>query len=187
MSELAKRSPSYHLKIIVCGSGAVGKTSIIHRYVHDRFEHNYLLTVGVEPSNRLLEINGKSGPKLVNLLIYDVAGQKQFQTLRDIFFRKAHAALLVFDLTRPETLEDLYDWKEQIDNRLGEDQIPLILCGNKSDLEDSIDIDYGKLEDEIIPDLSPIKYLETSALADINIRKAFKILTSEILRRKNIL
>ena len=173
----------YHLKIIVCGAGAVGKTSIVRRYVEDKFEFNYLLTVGLDPSNRRIEIDGI----LINLIIFDVAGQKRFQTLRDVFFRKANGALLVFDLTRPETLDELYEWKLQIDNRLGKDRIPTILVGNKSDLEDMIQIDYGLLEDEVIPDFGPIKYLETSAYQDENIRETFSILTKEILKRQGIL
>lgn len=173
----------YHLKIVVCGTGAVGKTSIVRRYVEDKFEFNYLLTVGLDPSNRRIEVNGT----LVNLVIFDVAGQKRFQTLRDVFFRKANGALLVFDLTRPETLDELYEWKQQIDDKLGKDRIPAILIGNKSDLEDMIKIDYGHLEDNVIPDFSPIKYLETSAYQDENIRETFLYLTKEILKRQGIL
>ncbi|MHA2075356.1 MAG: Rab family GTPase, partial [Candidatus Hodarchaeales archaeon] len=136
-----KQKAKYHLKIIVCGAGAVGKTSLVRRYVEDKFEFNYLLTVGMDPSNRLIEVDDV----LVNLVIFDVAGQKRFQTLREVFFRKAHGAILVFDLTRSETLDELEEWKHQIDERLGE--IPLILVGNKSDLEDQIQIDYESLED----------------------------------------
>ena len=183
MNYQVSQKAKYHLKIIVCGGGAVGKTSIVRRYIEDRFEYNYLLTVGLDPSNRQIEINGN----LINLIIYDVAGQKRFQVLREIFFRKANGALLVFDLTRPETLEELYEWQEQIDRNLGQNQIPTILIGNKSDLDEYIRIAYDDLEDEIIPELKPIKYLETSAKADINIREAFELLTREILEREGII
>ena len=178
-----EQKAKYHLKIIVCGAGAVGKTSIVRRYVEDKFEFNYLLTVGLDPSNRRIEVDGI----LVNLVIFDVAGQKRFQTLRDVFFRKANGALLVFDLTRPETLDELYEWKVQIDDRLGKDRIPTILVGNKSDLEDMIQIDYGLLEDKVIPEFKPIKYLETSAYQDDNIRETFSSLTEEILKQQGIL
>lgn len=178
-----EQKAKYHLKIIVCGAGAVGKTSIVRRYVEDKFEFNYLLTVGLDPSNRRIEVDGI----LVNLVIFDVAGQKRFQTLRDVFFRKANGALLVFDLTRPETLDELYEWKAQIDDRLGKDRIPTILVGNKSDMEDMIQIDYGLLEDEVIPEFKPIKYLETSAYQDENVRETFFSLTEEILKQQGIL
>ena len=178
-----EQKAKYHLKLIVCGAGAVGKISIVRRYIEDKFEFNYLLTIGLDPSNRRVEVDGI----LVNLVIFDVAGQKRFQTLRDVFFRKANGALLVFDLTRPETLDELYEWKQQIEDRLGKDRIPTILIGNKSDLADMIQIDYGLLEDKIIPDFSPIKYLETSAYQDENIRETFFNLTKEILKRQGIL
>ncbi|MHA1969392.1 MAG: Rab family GTPase [Candidatus Hodarchaeales archaeon] len=176
-----KQKAKYHLKIIVCGAGAVGKTSLVRRYVEDKFEFNYLLTVGMDPSNRLIEVDDV----LVNLVIFDVAGQKRFQTLREVFFRKAHGAILVFDLTRSETLDELEEWKHQIDERLGE--IPLILVGNKSDLEDQIQIDYESLEDTIIPEFKPLKYLETSAYQDKNVRETFSLITKEILSQKGII
>ena len=175
-SEKAK----YHMKIIVCGAGAVGKTSIVRRFVENKFDFNYLLTVGMEPSNRKLEVDGH----LVNLILFDVAGQERFQTLRDVFFRKASGALLVFDLTRAETLDDLYEWKEQIDNRLGKDRIPNVLIGNKADLHDKIQIDYETLEDTIIPHFKPVKYLETSAYLNQNVHEAFSIVTSEVLKTR---
>ncbi|MHA1976484.1 MAG: Rab family GTPase [Candidatus Hodarchaeales archaeon] len=173
----------YHMKIIVCGTGAVGKTSIVRRFVENKFDFNYLLTVGMEPSNRKLQVNGF----LVNLILFDVAGQKRFQTLREIFFRKASGALLVFDLTRPESLEELYEWKEQIDERLGKNRIPIVLLGNKADIENMIRIDYQALEDTVIPDFQPIKYLETSAYLNQNIHEAFSLITKEILKQQGIL
>lgn len=172
----------YHMKIIVCGTGAVGKTSIVRRFVENKFDFNYLLTVGMEPSNRKIRI----GDHLVNLIIFDVAGQERFMTLRDVFFRKASGALLVFDLTRPESIDELYSWKQQIDETLGKDSIPNILLGNKTDIEDMINIDYQFLEDTVIPDFKPIKYLETSAYLNENIHEAFASITEEILKRKGI-
>ena len=185
--DYTKEKTKYHMKIIVCGSGAVGKTSIVRRFVEDKFEFNYLLTVGMEPSNRKIEIEDSPENHLVNLLIFDVAGQDRFMTLRDVFFRKASGALMVFDLTRPETLDDLYEWKQQIDERLGADAIPTVLIGNKSDLEDSIQLDYGALEDDAIPKFKPLEYLETSAYLDQNVHKSFSILTKEIMKRQGIL
>lgn len=170
----------YHMKIIVCGAGAVGKTSIVRRFVENKFEFNYLLTIGMEPSNRKLEVDGH----MVNLILFDVAGQERFQTLRDVFFRKANGALLIFDLTRSESLDELYKWKEQIDERLGKDRIPTVLIGNKTDLHDMIKIDYESLEDTVIPHFKPLKYLETSAYLDQNIHEAFSVVAREVLKKQ---
>ncbi|MFW9995252.1 MAG: GTP-binding protein [Candidatus Odinarchaeota archaeon] len=177
---MSDRKPKYHLKIIVCGTGAVGKTSLIRRYVENKFNHHYLMTVGLEPSSRLIEIDDIP----VNLVLFDVAGQKRFETMRDIFFRGAHGGLLVFDLTRAEdTLNELGEWKEQIDQRCPEG-IPLVLIGNKSDVAT---FDRDIIEDEVIPRMETIKYLETSALLDENVSKAFEELAREILKRQGII
>ncbi|MHA1443949.1 MAG: hypothetical protein ACTSR4_04290, partial [Candidatus Hodarchaeales archaeon] len=69
--DYTKEKAKYHMKIIVCGTGAVGKTSLVRRFVENKFEFNYLLTIGMEPSNRKLEVENQ----LVNLIIFDVAGQ----------------------------------------------------------------------------------------------------------------
>ena len=170
----------YHLKLIVCGTGAVGKTSTIKRFVQNNFEEGYLLTIGMEPSNHIIEIkDGQKENIPVNLLIYDVAGQRRFQILREVFFRGAAGALFVFDLTRPQTLDELRDWHAQIMDRVGE--IPIILLGNKSDLEDQIAIDYDQLEDKFIPEFNCRKYFETSAATGKNVYDAFYKLTHEIL------
>lgn len=168
----------FHLKLIMCGTGAVGKTSIVRRFVEGKFEHRYLMTVGMEPSNRLVDIEGNK----VNLLIYDVAGQKRFETLRELFFRGAHGGFLVFDLTRAEeTLNELQEWKDQIDQRSAD--IPLILVGNKSDIAE-LDSDID--EEEIIDKLGAMIYVETSASNDTNIDKIFTELAREILTRQGI-
>ncbi|MHA2295776.1 MAG: Rab family GTPase [Candidatus Hodarchaeales archaeon] len=174
--------PKYHIKIIVCGGGAVGKTSLIRRYVENKFNHNYLMTVGMDPSNRVIEIDDIP----VNLLLYDVAGQKRFEIMRDIFFRGAHAGLLVFDISRSEeTINELVSWKNQIDERVGE--IPLILVGNKVDIKDQTIFDRDNFDDEIIPWIKPMKYMETSALKDENVNQLFEEITRAVLNRQGIL
>ena len=150
---MKEKKPNYFLKLIICGAGGVGKTAIVRRYVQNKFDHNYLLTVGMEPSNKIIDYkDGKS----CNLLIYDVAGQERFQTLREVFFRGANGALLVFDLTRAKTVDDLITWHRQILDRVG--QIPTFLIGNKSDLDNKREIDEKTIFEKLIPKFKPLKY-----------------------------
>jgi small GTP-binding protein len=178
---MTEKKPRYHLKIIVCGAGGVGKTAIVRRYVEDRFEHNYLVTVGMEPSNKIIEVPDGAKTEKVSLLIFDVAGQERFQTLREVFFRGAHGAFLVFDLTRPKSIDSLLDWYRQILDRVGE--IPIILLGNKSDLEEQISVEQAEIDTEIIPRFRALKYYPTSAFLNNNITEAFKLIAVEALKR----
>jgi small GTP-binding protein len=172
-------------KIIVCGTGGVGKTSLIRRYVENKFEENYLMTLGMDPTNTAVEIDVGGKTIVVNLIIYDVAGQDRFQSLREVFFRGAHGALLVFDLTRPETLDELEKWYRDLYDRAG--PVPTILIGNKADLEDEINIDYQTIEDVVIPKFKVIKYLETSCYLDKNVYQSFHDLVHSILVQRKLI
>ncbi|MHA2340001.1 MAG: Rab family GTPase [Candidatus Hodarchaeales archaeon] len=173
---MPEKKPNYFLKFIICGAGGVGKTAIVRRYVQNKFDHNYLLTVGMEPSNKVLDF--KDG-KTCNMLIYDVAGQERFQTLREVFFRGANGALLVFDLTRDRTVDDLSTWYRQILDRLG--QIPIILIGNKSDLDKKREVTEEVILEKLVPKFKALKYYETSAFTNQNIKEAFFELTEACL------
>jgi small GTP-binding protein len=102
-------------KICLIGSFAVGKTSLIQRYVYDRFDEKYLTTIGVKVSQKALPpIKGPNGGQMIQhtFLIWDIAGLEKFDRVVTNYFRGASGALIVADLTRPETVEDigeLYD------------------------------------------------------------------------------
>ncbi|MHA2105530.1 MAG: Rab family GTPase [Candidatus Hodarchaeales archaeon] len=175
----------YSLKLIVCGSGGVGKTSIVRRYVENKFSAGYLLTLGMEPSNRTINIKIDNKTYSINQQIWDVAGQKRFQFVRKLYFSGASGALLVFDLTKPNTLTELREWRAEILDRVG--PIPMLLIGNKSDLKNHISINNNDLENIFIPEYGVQKYVMTSALLDKGISEAFNFLTSHILKIKNII
>jgi Ras-related protein Rab-18 len=182
---MKKSDKNLYFKIIVCGEGGVGKTSLIRRYVENKFEENYLITLGMDPTNTAIEVELEDNKVIpVNLILYDVAGQERFQSLREVFFRGAHGALLVFDLTRPETLEKLEKWYADVFNSAG--KIPTMLIGNKSDREDEVAIDYQVIEDVIIPKFNCLKYIETSAYLDSNVYDAFHEISKGILKNQKL-
>lgn len=115
-------------KVCLLGEPAVGKTSLIARYVHDRFDERYLATIGTKPSVRTVDVGGRS----VDLTIWDIAGQEDFQNVHASYFRGAQGAILVCDVTRPKTAEALPHWERRF--CAVAPKATIVLVSNKWDL-----------------------------------------------------
>lgn len=123
-------------KVVLLGSGAVGKTSLIRQFVEQRFEDDYISTIGVNVKKKLLEDLG------LKMIIWDIYGQKLSESLHSSNYSGAKGALVVCDLTRRETFNDLEMWIEDIFNTIG--RVPVVILGNKIDLID--DYETGDLK-----------------------------------------
>lgn len=158
-------------KLLVLGDGAVGKTSIIDRFAHDRFNKDYLPTLGISITEQEYQLVCAEGSK-VQFLIWDLAGQKFFHRTRKAYITGAKAAFLVFDLSNRESFDEIINWY----NELGPDasRIPCILIGNKKDLADKRKV--SEEEGRQLAKKLKCLYLETSALTGENVREAFQIL-----------
>lgn len=171
------------LKTILAGEGAVGKTSLVRSFMKQKFTGDYKITIGVDVSSKSLQIDGNK----VTFSVHDIAGQARFESVKDMFFRGAHLALLVFDLTRKDTLTALRkQWVEPM-IEANQEEIYSILIGNKNDLEDLRVIEYEEgnklyeLMKKAYPRMNIIKYLETSALQNKNVELAFQELARAVL------
>ena len=115
-------------KFLVLGEGRIGKTCLIERYVNRTFKGNYIATIGMDIRIKRLEINNSD----VNISITDTAGQERFRSITKMFYKGADGILVGFDLTEPNTLEQVNYWIQQIEaNGSKEYPISLILFGNK--------------------------------------------------------
>ncbi len=168
---------SYTFKILLLGDGAVGKTALVQRFVHGKFQKAYLMTIGMEPYSRYETIDDTK----VCFSLWDIAGQDRFKAMRGMFFRGAMGALVTFDLTRRQTFENVANWikeaKSESPNSL------FILVGNKNDLEDLREVS----EEEGIAkakELNCIDYIETSALTGENVEEAFYKIGKTLLEKK---
>ncbi len=168
----------YTFKILLLGSAAVGKTSLVQRFVHDRFDSSYLMTIGMEPSEKHVVL--KDGTK-VALSIWDLAGQDRFRLIRPTFYKGAKAALLVFDLTRSTTLKNIKKWDKEFIDNCGSKVIK-ILVGNKDDLQKERAISGSECED-MNKKIKSKMYLTTSALSGKHVDEAFSKIAEELVER----
>lgn len=176
-----------NFKVCVLGDGGVGKTAIIQHLLGKAFTTNYLLTIGTDISTFKLSHNGKS----LSLQLWDLAGQSRFDIIRNMYFSGARAGVLVFDLTRPTSLQSLSKWKEEIFLH-SQRKVPIIILGNKSDLEEA-HFDYQDPVDQFKSQIETeynetyenneifVPFYETSARSGDNILKAFDSLGEVLL------
>ncbi|NHI94323.1 MAG: GTP-binding protein [Candidatus Lokiarchaeota archaeon] len=162
-------------KLILFGDEKVGKTSLVERYVNDKFELNYLSTLGYNVYEKRIPC----GDFIVSLMIYDIGGQERFAELRKRYAEGANTALLVFDVTNEESFDHIKKWTLELKRYIG--NLPFILIGNKIDLEEEriIEID---LANKLSIDLGAITYIETSAKSGENVQITFERLAYETLK-----
>ena len=155
----------YNVKIVMLGDGGVGKTSLVLRYTKNTFESTYKRSIGATFAVKRIEMEGNP----MNLLIWDLAGQPSFDTVRTHYYKGAQAALLVFDLTRRETFEGLNQWYDRF-AEFSPDAI-IVLVGNKQDLQ--ADRKVSPEEVETFRSARPISYFETSCATGKGVTEAF--------------
>ncbi|MBY8988533.1 MAG: GTP-binding protein [Candidatus Lokiarchaeota archaeon] len=166
------------LKILLAGEGGVGKTTLLHRYVEGRFSAETRMTIGVEFFLKEVEIDSK----YCTLQLWDFGGQERFRFLLESYVLGAKGALLLFDLTRPITLEKLENWVNIC--RRGDPNLPILFLGTKHDLDNDIMVtdDYAL---EFKEAFNLFDYLKVSSKSGENVQNAFTLLTTKILDRQS--
>jgi len=177
VQKLKIESGEYAYKLILGGDGAVGKTSMVHRFVEDSFQTDYKSTIGTSIMKKECEFEGLKSK--VRFVIWDLAGQAQFKRVRQSYLAKAEAGVLVYDVTRKETYENINNWYEEI--KKVTPTISLILVGNKIDLEDQRQV--SKEQGEVLAEKLEVSYIETSAKTGENIEDAFKMLALQMIKK----
>ncbi|MFX0134574.1 MAG: Rab family GTPase [Candidatus Hodarchaeota archaeon] len=167
---------TYRCKLILFGNAAVGKTSIIDRYVNNKFEEEYISTLGYNVFEKSIEIN----ENIVNFMIFDIGGQEQFVELRKKYATGARASLLVYDITNTESFNNIKNWHKDLVNFT--DQAIFILIGNKIDLENAREIQKDRGE-VLAKRIGAVGFFETSAKTNIDIDNAFHKLAQMYLEK----
>ena len=172
------KSGEYAFKLILGGDGAVGKTSMVHRYVENEFATDYKSTIGTSIMKK--ECTFKELESTVRFIIWDLAGQAQFKRVRQSYLANAEAGILVYDVTNRSSFENIdKNWYREI--KKASPDIVLILVGNKIDLESKRVV--SRDEGEALAHNLTLTYVETSAKTGENIDDAFKMLALQIIKK----
>jgi small GTP-binding protein len=169
-------------KICLVGEAAVGKTSLIRRYVLDDFDDKYITTLGAKVSKKKMEFDVPNNGMHVgmDMTIWDIMGEKGFRDLvKEAFFVGTRGILAVCDITRYDTLKELDDWVQSVFKVVG--NIPVIFAVNKVDLKDEVLLMYGDSELDQASRAFDAHYLYTSAKTGENVEEAFKLLGERIV------
>jgi len=172
---------SFKLKVLLTGAAAVGKTSLVQRFIKNRFAANYKLTVGVDILTKDVEF--KPG-EVATLSIWDIGGQQRFEFIRSTFYKGAAGALLVFDLTREQTFIETRKWLTEI-RQFSNENIPFVFIGNKLDLLEDVGEVIDREEARAFAEKEGSIYVETSAKTGINVDDAFTELTRRIIESRS--
>ncbi len=170
-----KSSPKrWIFKIILMGDYAVGKTCIIRRYVSDSFIEDYKASIGVDITSQ--ELNYEDD--IVQLQLWDMSGQTDFKLVRKQFMSGTDIGIIVFDLTRLSSLQNVGRWINEIHAMIPE--LPLALVGNKSDLDRERQISREAAE-KTMKEHGMLFYAETSAKSGDNITQLFADVTQQLM------
>ena len=165
----------FKLKIIIIGEPAVGKTSLVKKFVSGQFANDYRASIGTNIFTKKINLN--SGIN-VKIHIWDIAGQERWISMRTIYYKGTDGVLIVADLTRKNTFEQIekFWYPDLKKNNISS---PIILLMNKSDLKREI----TEEEIEALGKKIEAKYiLITSAKTGVNVEKAFKLISEQVIK-----
>jgi small GTP-binding protein len=168
---------TFNFKIIVLGDIAVGKTSVIGRYITNTFSEEYKSSISCEYKEKKIDIDGEN---IANLQIWDTCGEEKFMSVTRQYYNDAHGAIVVYDLTDKKTFARLESWIENLKNNAPA-KIVIMIAGNKLDLSDK----KVNLENELKPYREKYKCYEVSAKSGANISLIFEDLAHKIMEKLN--
>ena len=165
-------------KICLIGDWGVGKTSLIRKYVFNQFDDKYLVTFGTKISKKRIKYKLQEDRMIdLNLLIWDIMGQKEFKKVQLNAYKSANGAFIVCDVTRRESLNNILNWHSDLLSITGD--IPVVILANKHDL-----LNQGEFTNKDVEDLANnlnAKYFFTSAKTGFNVEDAFKEIGKRLL------
>lgn len=171
---------TFTFKVIMAGDGGVGKTTILHRYIEDKFKIDTIMTIGVGFFHKQVDIGDGNN---YNLQLWDFGGQQHFRAILDSYASGAMGAILMIDMTRLSSTHTLDDWIDII--RKEDPNIPIVFVGSKCDLEDKISV-TDEIIEELIKKYNFVDFIKTSSKTGLNVHESFDELTRRIVKYKKL-
>ncbi|KAL2491096.1 Ras-related protein RABA2a [Abeliophyllum distichum] len=165
----------YLFKVVLIGDSGVGKSNLLSRFTRNEFCLESKSTIGVEFATRTLQVEGRT----VKAQIWDTAGQERYRAITSAYYRGALGALLVYDVTKPTSFENVSRWLKELRDH-ADSNIVIMLIGNKTDLKHLRAVATEDAQN--FAEKEGLSFIETSALEATNVEKAFQTILTEIYR-----
>lgn len=178
----AMKLKEFVLKIALLGATGVGKTSLINNYIDKQWSEDYIPTLGANIVAKDINIEENESIFNIRLVLWDIAGQEKYESVRPMYFQGCIGAILVYDITRLHSFDEIEDkWLPDFTNFARNGSL-FILIGNKSDLDSKRKIDTEK-GTQLANKIGAINFIETSAKTGENVNNCFLDLVKEILKQ----
>ncbi|KAL3509096.1 hypothetical protein ACH5RR_028497 [Cinchona calisaya] len=165
----------YLFKLVLIGDSGVGKSNLLSRFTRNEFNLESKSTIGVEFATRSLNIDSK----VIKAQIWDTAGQERYRAITSAYYRGAVGALLVYDVTRRATFENVERWLRELRDHT-DPNVVIMLIGNKSDLRHLVAVSTE--DGKALAERESLYFMETSALEATNVENAFGEVLTQIYR-----
>lgn len=126
-------------KLVLLGDSSVGKSSIVHRFVKDSFDEFRESTIGAAFLSQTIKLSEEYDEEVLKFEIWDTAGQERYKSLAPMYYRNANAALVVYDVTEPNSLPKAKLWVDELKEKVSDEKLIICLVGNKLDLASETD------------------------------------------------
>jgi len=175
----AASGPLAKYKLVFLGDQSVGKTSIITRFMYDKFDNVYQATIGIDFLSKTMYLEDRT----VRLQLWDTAGQERFRSLIPSYIRDSSVAVVVYDVTNRQSFMNTMRWITEVRTERGSDVI-IFLVGNKTDLVDKrqVSIEEGDAKARELG----VNFIETSAKAGLNVKALFRKVAAALPGMENL-
>ncbi|MHA1146258.1 MAG: GTP-binding protein [Candidatus Helarchaeota archaeon] len=168
----------YKFKLIIIGDPAVGKTSLINRFVEEQFAPEYKETIGTSILRKTITLDDNE----ISFTLWDIAGQERWTDMRHVYYLGSHGCFCVYDITRPITAQHIENyWYPDLRNFVK--KCPIVLIANKDDMSPALKRVDPETGEDIAQRIQAVRFYQTSAKTGSNVEAAFETLALNLINK----